>query len=37
MNIQIEYYKAGHMMYTHPPSIQKFKKDVDAFIEETKK
>lgn len=34
-NIIMEYYEAGHMMYTHLPSMQKFKKDVDEFIEAT--
>ncbi len=34
-NIIMKYYEAGHMMYTHKPSMQKFKKDVDEFIEET--
>ncbi len=34
-NIIMEYYEAGHMMYTHKPSMEKFKKDVDAFIDET--
>lgn len=34
-NIIMEYYEAGHMMYTHPPSMKKFKEDVDSFIEET--
>lgn len=34
-NIIMEYYEAGHMMYTHPPSMKKFKKDVDAFIDAT--
>ncbi|MEZ4792666.1 MAG: carboxypeptidase [Gelidibacter sp.] len=36
-NIQMEYYEAGHMMYIHTPSMEKFKKDVDAFIDETSK
>lgn len=36
-NIIMKYYEAGHMMYTHLPSIKKFKADVDAFIEETMK
>lgn len=35
-NIIMKYYEAGHMMYTHLPSIEKFKADVDAFIDETK-
>lgn len=34
-NIIMKYYEAGHMMYTHLPSMEKFKLDVDAFIEET--
>jgi len=34
-NIIMEYYEAGHMMYTHGPSMEKFKRDVDAFIDET--
>lgn len=31
-NIIMKYYEAGHMMYTHPPSLEKFKKDVADFI-----
>lgn len=31
-NIMMEYYEAGHMMYTHKPSMEKFKKDVSNFI-----
>lgn len=34
-NIIMKYYEAGHMMYTHEPSMAKFKADVDAFIMET--
>lgn len=34
-NIIMKYYEAGHMMYTHQPSMEKFKADVDAFIEQT--
>ena len=34
-NIIMKYYEAGHMMYTHIPSMAKFKIDVDEFIEET--
>ena len=34
-NIIMKYYEAGHMMYTHIPSMQKFKMDVDEFIETT--
>jgi carboxypeptidase C (cathepsin A) len=31
-NITMKYYEAGHMMYTHQPSLEKFKKDVGDFI-----
>lgn len=31
-NIIMKYYEAGHMMYTHPPSLEKFKTDVSEFI-----
>ncbi len=34
-NIIMKYYEAGHMMYTHIPSMEKFKKDVDEFIDQT--
>lgn len=34
-NIIMEYYEAGHMMYTHQPSLVKFKDDVAKFIRET--
>ncbi len=36
-NIIMKYYEAGHMMYTHQPSLVKFKKDVADFIKETSK
>lgn len=36
-NIIMEYYEAGHMMYTHQPSLIKFKKDVANFIRSTSK
>lgn len=32
-NITMTYYEAGHMMYTHQPSLVKFKKDIDDFID----
>jgi len=32
-NIQMAYYEAGHMMYTHFPSLKKMKKDLDAFMD----
>ncbi|MEO0877968.1 MAG: hypothetical protein AAFY48_25470, partial [Bacteroidota bacterium] len=31
-NIIMKYYEAGHMMYTHQPSLVKFKADVAEFI-----
>ena len=31
-NIIMKYYEAGHMMYTHKPSLIKFKVDVENFI-----
>ena len=34
-NIIMKYYEAGHMMYTHIPSMAKFKVDVDEFIDST--
>lgn len=36
-NIIMKYYEAGHMMYTHQPSLEKFKKDVSEFIQATLK
>ncbi|WP_144605331.1 S10 family peptidase [Algoriphagus algorifonticola] len=33
--IIMEYYEAGHMMYTHLPSAKKFREDLKAFIEDT--
>jgi len=36
-NIIMKYYEAGHMMYTHKPSMVQFKKDVDTFIDQTLK
>ncbi|MEM9326736.1 MAG: carboxypeptidase [Bacteroidota bacterium] len=35
-NIIMKYYEAGHMMYTHGPSMEQFKVDVDEFIDQTK-
>jgi carboxypeptidase C (cathepsin A) len=35
-NVSVEYYEAGHMMYVHPPSMIKFKKDVGGFIDATR-
>jgi carboxypeptidase C (cathepsin A) len=36
-NIIMKYYEAGHMMYTHHPSLVKFKEDVGSFILEQSK
>ncbi|MGE0772886.1 MAG: carboxypeptidase, partial [Cyclobacteriaceae bacterium] len=36
-NIIMKYYEAGHMMYTHQPSIEKFKKDLAEFVTTTAK
>ncbi len=34
-NVIMKYYEAGHMMYTHIPSMEIFKMDVDEFIDAT--
>jgi carboxypeptidase C (cathepsin A) len=34
-NISMKYYKAGHMMYIHKASLEKFHDDVEVFIQET--
>lgn len=31
-NVTLAYYDAGHMMYLHPPSLEKFKDDLARFI-----
>ncbi|MBW3469656.1 S10 family peptidase [Arthrospiribacter ruber] len=36
-NIIMTYYEAGHMFYTHMPSLEKFKKDLADFIKDTSK
>ncbi len=33
-NISIEHYEAGHMMYVHPASMQKFKRVLASFIDQ---
>jgi carboxypeptidase C (cathepsin A) len=33
--VSMKYYEAGHMMYVHPPSAAKMKRDLDAFIDAT--
>jgi carboxypeptidase C (cathepsin A) len=30
--IRVEMYEAGHMMYVHPPSLEKFKQDLARFV-----
>ncbi len=35
-NIVIKHYEAGHMMYTHLPSLAELKRDLEAFISQTK-
>lgn len=35
-NIIMKYYEAGHMMYTHEPSLEQFHREVSEFIEATK-
>ena len=32
-NITVELYDAGHMMYLHPPSLIRYKKDLASFID----
>ena len=32
-NVAIAYYDAGHMMYVHPPSMEKFKRDLAGFVD----
>ncbi|MEJ2616403.1 MAG: hypothetical protein P8Z35_15720 [Ignavibacteriaceae bacterium] len=34
-NVVTKYYKAGHMMYIHKPSLEKMKKDLDEFYDST--
>ena len=34
-HVQMRYYEAGHMMYVHPASITKMKRDLAAFIDST--
>jgi len=36
-NIIMKYYEGGHMMYTHRPSLEKFKKETAEFILQTSK
>ncbi len=31
-HVQMKYYEAGHMMYVHPPSLGKMKRDLAGFI-----
>lgn len=32
-HVELTYYAAGHMMYIHPPSLEKLKQDVASFIQ----
>ncbi|MBK5256514.1 MAG: carboxypeptidase [Vicinamibacteria bacterium] len=32
-NVTLAYYDAGHMMYVHPPSMEKFKRDLAGFVD----
>ncbi len=34
-HIEMKYYEAGHMMYIHPASLEKFKADIAAFYDRT--
>lgn len=34
-HISMGFYEAGHMMYTHPSSLKKFKEDISNFIDST--
>jgi carboxypeptidase C (cathepsin A) len=34
-HIEMKYYEAGHMMYVHEPSLERFKADVAGFIDRT--
>jgi len=34
-NIVFEYYEAGHMMYVHEPSLEKFKDDLAEFVRDS--
>lgn len=36
-NFIMKYYEAGHMMYTHRPSLEQFKKETSEFILQTSK
>jgi carboxypeptidase C (cathepsin A) len=36
-NIIMKYYEAGHMMYTHRPSLEQFKRETAEFIGKTSK
>jgi len=35
-NIKMTYYKSGHMMYAHSPSLKQLSKDLHKFIEDSK-
>jgi carboxypeptidase C (cathepsin A) len=33
-NVRLTQYEAGHMLYTHQPSLKKFKADFQDFLKE---
>ena len=33
--IRMEFYEAGHMMYLHQPSMEKFREDLAGFVRDT--
>ena len=35
-NVSIKYYEAGHMMYVHPPSLERFRSDLANFIDSSR-
>ena len=35
-NIEVRYYRAGHMMYVHRPSLAQQKADLAAFVQSAK-
>ena len=34
-NVTIDYYQAGHMMYVHPPSLEKYRIDLVRFMQDS--
>ena len=33
LDVAIAYYDAGHMMFVHPASMQRFKRDLHGFVD----